>query len=100
MADDLIIFNGVQVAPGWPARIESAQQIAEYEIGDVVYERIKYGDEINPWPPGPCHDCAVLRGQYHVPGCDVERCPRCHGQAIGCDCTEDEAAEPLAGPES
>lgn len=33
-----------------------------------------------------CPDCNVEPGQLHVPGCDIERCPRCHCQAIGCDC--------------
>lgn len=101
MADERIIFNGIQVVPEWPARIEAAQHITEYEIEGFAYERIKYGNELDPWPPGPCHDCAVLRGQYHVPGCDVERCPRCQGQAIGCDCTDEDADQvPLSGPES
>jgi hypothetical protein len=36
--------------------------------------------------PPRCHDCDVLAGHYHHPGCDWEECPRCHGQLIGCDC--------------
>lgn len=33
-----------------------------------------------------CHDCGVKEGQLHEGGCDMERCPFCGGQLIGCDC--------------
>lgn len=33
-----------------------------------------------------CHDCQILPGQKHHPGCDMERCPRCRGQLISCNC--------------
>lgn len=33
-----------------------------------------------------CHDCNVQEGDFHVPGCDMERCPFCYGQLISCDC--------------
>lgn len=25
-------------------------------------------------------------GQFHVPGCDWEQCPKCYGQSISCGC--------------
>ena len=36
-----------------------------------------------------CHDCSVQPGGRHHPGCDMERCPRCSGQLIGCGCLEE-----------
>jgi hypothetical protein len=39
-----------------------------------------------PAPPASCHDCAVSVGQYHRPGCDMERCPHDGSQALQCGC--------------
>lgn len=33
-----------------------------------------------------CHDCGTLPGSYHHEGCDMQRCPRCKEQFIGCGC--------------
>ena len=33
-----------------------------------------------------CHNCACKLGDLHDPGCAVEQCPRCGGQAISCHC--------------
>ncbi len=37
-------------------------------------------------PDGRCGDCGIAHGGHHHPGCDAERCPKCGGQLIGCDC--------------
>ena len=34
----------------------------------------------------PCHDCGAIKGQYHSLLCDMERCPKCGGQEMSCDC--------------
>lgn len=35
---------------------------------------------------GSCGDCATAVGSYHHVGCDLEDCPRCGQQFIGCGC--------------
>ena len=37
-------------------------------------------------PSGRCGDCGIKHGGIHHYGCDVERCPKCGGQLITCDC--------------
>jgi hypothetical protein len=38
---------------------------------------------------GRCHDCNAVHGEFHHPGCDMERCPVCGGQLISCGCLDD-----------
>ncbi len=95
MDQEYVIHNGIRMVKGWPEKIAEAQTIAHWSIDGVLHERIKYGNEQDDWGADtrPCHDCRVVKGQYHVPGCDVERCPVCGGQVIGCDCNYDEDEE-------
>ena len=84
----------------------------EYIIGEHTYQRWPYGPAPKPagdgitddaprfsaargswnwegWPeawPQNCHDCGTPQGGLHHPGCAVERCPRCGGQSISCEC--------------
>lgn len=61
------------------------------KIDSVDYIPIKYGDEGDDWFDSSirCHDCNVVKGSYHHSGCDVERCPKCGGQLITCDCNSE-----------
>jgi len=58
----------------------------KYPDGEILPSSTYHFDE----PSGRCHDCNIQHGNYHHPGCDVERCPRCGGQLISCGCLDEE----------
>jgi hypothetical protein len=84
----------------WQQLQQEAQNETTLEINGQRYARLPYGEQDFCAPdgtsfgtpgdpiPAQCHDCEVPVGQYHVQGCDVERCPRCRRQAIACGCQQ------------
>jgi len=68
-----------------------------FVIDGKRYDRQPYAGGYDPGT-GRCGDCGAKIGHYHHPGCDVERCPVCHNQMIGCACLENAAEYALKGP--
>ena len=83
-----IMYRGVPMMEGWPEKIDAAQKIDSYTLDGKHFRRVRYESEHEDWHADriPCHDCRVVKGEFHVPGCDVEECPVCGGQLITCDC--------------
>lgn len=42
-----------------------------------------------------CPDCGTKIGQAHQDGCDIERCPHCGQQWIGCQCKDHDPSKTL-----
>ena len=64
------------------------------------FERqLPFGGELDDWTFGDsasgCGGCGGAVGGFHHPGCEVERCPKCHGQLITCDCETSESVRLL-----
>ena len=86
--DQFVTYRGTRTIEGWPERIQHAQQQPVYVIGGEERARVPYGGEEGDWGADhhPCGDCRVIKGEFHVTGCDIERCPACGGQVISCNC--------------
>jgi hypothetical protein len=59
------------------------------ELVGECYKRDKgslHDDDREVCTEWDCAGCGVRYDNAHHIGCDGERCPRCKGQLIGCDC--------------
>ncbi len=92
---EFVVYRGIQMAEGWPEKIREAQTQTTLVIGGQTFQRIPYGRE-RGWRFNsriPCHDCCVISGELHVPGCDMEQCPSCRIQLLSCLCEDIEDIE-------
>lgn len=89
---NFVVYNGYEMHKDNPMDIVDAQRKPFFALQGQRFNRIKYGDEPgwgihNPeFAEIPCHDCGVVKGQYHAENCDVEECPKCHNRLLGCGC--------------
>ncbi len=74
----------------YATKLWEAQRHETLVIYGETYKRIRYGREGGRWHGNVpvCHDCGARLGQFHGPGCDMERCPACRGQLLSCGCTD------------
>lgn len=88
MARRFIEYRGVRIPEDWPEEIRAAQLESYVWVRGRAVRRIPFGSEPEDWGADrhPCGDCAVVKGELHVPGCDVEVCPVCGWQLITCSC--------------
>ena len=82
MEKEYVTYNGIRMAPQWAKKIREAQKQVGYILGEKSYTRVRYGEELQDWgaEQQSCSDCGVRKGQFHVLGCDVERCAACDHQ--------------------
>ncbi len=85
-----VYFRNQFMIEEWPAKILWSQTKKYYRVFGQNVPRIAYGSRREGFrASGYCHDCSAIPGEFHVPGCDMERCPSCGGQAIVCGCMDD-----------
>lgn len=66
-----------QMTEAWKQRLVDAQELTHYTVKGNKHLRIRYGDEGVGWGDAPCNGCGAVRGQFHVPDCEYEKCPVC-----------------------
>jgi len=89
-AEECVYYNDTFMTQELKNEIIKQQEIKHLIIGGKKYKRIPYGDqkEFEKYGIAPdyslnCHDCSVKKGQIHLDGCDMEKCPKCGEQLLG-----------------
>jgi hypothetical protein len=89
-----VLYRVVPLIEGWPEKSLGPSSSPTFTLNGPTVPRVRYGDEEGDWGADQhaCHDCRVIKGEFHVAGCDGEESPECGGQLISCDCPFDESA--------
>ena len=89
--DAMVEYHGVLMSADWPQEIEEAQERTHYTMEGERWRRLPLESSHLTEQPAPlCSECGVRVTQFHVPGCGVEECPRCHAKLVECGCGIDE----------
>ena len=79
-------MHGISMGAVDRREIDQAQRRRAYRIAGEPLARVPFGRERGAAGDASCADCGATRGEYHVPGCEIEECPACGGHVIACDC--------------
>ena len=83
----IVTHRGVKMTEDWLDKIETSQKIEYYTCDGHKSQRIRFGADDPHWGDRPCRDCGVIKGEFHVLGCEYEFCPVCkQAFAAGCEC--------------
>lgn len=95
--EEIVYYNSIFMAKELKDEILEEQLNTHITIDGTEYQRIKYGDPeeyanfelgLTPYFSRPCGDCSVIKGQVHLTGCDIERCPKCGDQLLFDKCVD------------
>lgn len=95
--EEIVYYNSIFMAKELKDDILQEQLNTHITIDGIEYQRIKYGDPeehanfelgSTPYFAHPCGDCSVGKGQVHLIGCDIERCPKCGEQLLFDKCVD------------
>lgn len=79
-------FKGMASEGEWIVQFHMARgkiEVLEFLLKDSINLKIYDRKKIEK---ASCHDCGAIEGEFHNHGCDMEICPFCDGQLLGCSC--------------
>jgi hypothetical protein len=91
--EEIVFYNDIFMSISLKDELEKEQGRADITLDGEIFKRIPYGSskeysglDLGDYSSRPCGDCKAGKGQFHLLGCDIERCPKCGRQLLSCRC--------------